>query len=307
MKNYLLAFRDQVFNGSMMLYKRIFVPYLILSFIVGIITAVIFIPLLLKFLGWDFVDLQTLESRMSEIGQTGQESDPSEVFKSLFTTFNFEYLIPLVLLGFFITPWSLNIYYTLNDFEVRNNNINIIAVLKASFSGKIFTLLAFVIVYYLLIGFSFMIFIFLIIQIMSMVKILGILLGFFGIFFLILFLFRFALAPAAIVHGNMNMSQAFGYSFSNFTMKRSALLCLMGLVVLVVMGIISSISSSIVDAIISKNEVDAMLYFVVGQIFANIFGALAGAFIFAGSSALYFRYSTDEIEDNTTDHLIGND
>lgn len=308
MKNYLLAFRDQVFNGSLVLYKRIFIPYLILSLLVGIIFAIIVTPLILKFIGWDFADLLAFQSKMDEINQSmSAGGDPSEIFKDLIQEFHFEYLVPVILLGLFITPWSFNLYHTLNDNEVRYGSNSIMKALKQSFSGKILTLLAYILVYYLLVAFSFIIFIFLVAKLMSLAKILGILVGFFGIFFLIFFLFRFALGPSAIVHGNMSMSQAFGYSFTHITMKRSALLCLMSLVVLVVMGIISGISTTIVKAIITQSNVGANVYFIVHQIIANIFGALAGAFLYAGSSALYFRYSADEIEDNPTDHLLGND
>lgn len=308
MKNYLLAFRDQVFNGSLLLYKRIFIPYLLLSLLVGIITAITFIPLILKFIGWDFADLLAVQSKMQEFNQNmSSGGNPADMFKELIKGYHFEYLVPVILLGLFITPWSFNLYYTLNDNEVRNGSNSILKALKQSFSGKILTLLAFILVYYLLIAFSFIIFIFIVAKLMSLAKILGILVGFFGIFFLIFFLFRFALGPSAIVHGNMTMSQAFGYSFTHITMKRSALLCLMGLVVLVVMGIISGISSTIVNAIISQSNVGANVYFIVNQIISNIFGALASAFIYAGSSALYFRYSADEVEDDPINHLMTND
>jgi nitrate reductase gamma subunit len=87
-------------------------------------------------------------------------------------------------------------------------------------------------------------------------------------------------------------------------MKRSALLLLMGIVLLVVMGIAGSVAGIVVNLMLNKANTDPMLYYGISQIMSTLLGAITGAFLFAGSSALYFRYSSDEAEEQTSEHLL---
>jgi MFS family permease len=138
--------------------------------------------------------------------------------------------------------------------------------------------------------------------------VLGIIIGFIGFFFLLFFILRFSLGFAAIVHGKMSISEAFAYSFTKITFKRAAMLFLMGIVTLVVMGIASGIGGMIVHLIVNREHSDPMTYYLVNQIFGTIMGVIVSTFIFTGSSALYFRYSDDEDQDNDelSEHLINN-
>ena len=141
---------------------------------------------------------------------------------------------------------------------------------------------------------------------MQISKILGIFIGFVGIFFLMFFILRFSLGFAAIVHGKMSINEAFAYSFTKITFKRAAMLFLMGIVTLVVMGIAGGIGGMIVHLLVSRDHSDPMIYYVVNQIFGTIMGVIVSTFIFTGSSALYFRYSADEDQENEelSEHLI---
>jgi|GEM_PF-1390190 len=305
MKDYLMQFRDQVFGAAMSLYKRIFLSFLLLNILTGIISLLVFTPLVLKLMGWHFSDLVNQQEMMAEMNKTILDGgDPSAVFSELFSNAHPEYLLPMVVFGLLIYSWSFNLYYTLNDREVRSGNNGLSGILKASFSRQILNIMSFSIVYYLLAITSLMIFLFAIGLLMSVSKFLGIIVGFFGFFFLLFFLIRFSLGPAAIVHGHMSLSQAFAFSYSKLSMKRAALLLLMGIVFLVVIGIVGSVAGLVVNLMLNKDNADPMLYYGVSQIMSTLMGAITGAFLFAGSSALYFRYSDDEAQDETSEHLL---
>jgi MFS family permease len=165
---------------------------------------------------------------------------------------------------------------------------------KNSFSSQLFTILGFMVIYYLLSFASFTIFMFIVVMLMQLSNVLGVLIGFVGFFFLLFFLLRFSLGFAAIVHGKMSISGAFGFSFTHITFKRAAMLLLMGMVTLVVMAIASGIGGVLVHLFVNREHSDPMTYYVVNQIFGTIMGVIVSTFIYTGSSALYFRYSNDE-------------
>jgi MFS family permease len=309
MKYYLAQFRDQVFNGSLSLYKRVFFQFLILNIVIGLISLAVYTPLVLKLFSWNFSDLVDLQTKMEEMGELMKNGgDPSSALEGIFGTPNYIYMLPLIMFGMFMGIWSLNLYYQLNDAEIRNSNRSIISAVRNSFSPQLFSILGFMILYYLLSISSFVIFMALVVMIMQITKVLGIIIGFIGFFFLLFFILRFSLGFAAIVHGKMSISEAFAYSFTKITFKRAAMLLLMGIVTLVVMGIASGIGGMIVHLIVNREHSDPMTYYLVNQIFGTIMGVIVSTFIFTGSSALYFRYSNDEDQENDelSEHLINN-
>ena len=307
MKYYLAQFRDQVFNGSLSLYKRVFLQFLILNIAIGLISLAVYTPLILKLFSWDFSDLVGVQTKMEEMGELIKKGgDPYTLLEGVFGTPNYIYLLPLVVFGLFIGIWSMNVYYQLNNSEIRNSNRSIFAAIRLSFSPQLLNLLGFMVLYYLLSIASFVIFMTVVVMLMQTINILGVLAGFIGIFFLLFFILRFSLGFAAIVHGKMSISEAFGFSFTHITFKRAAMLLLMGIVTLVVMGIASGIGGVLVHLIVNREHSDPMTYYVVNQIFGTIMGVIVSTFIYTGSSALYFRYSNDEDEEDAelSEHLI---
>jgi hypothetical protein len=309
MKYYLAQFRDQVFNGSLSLYKRVFLQFLILNIAIGLISLAVYTPLILKLFSWDFSDLVGVQTKMEEMGELIKKGgDPYTLLEGVFGTPNYIYLLPLVVFGLFIGIWSMNVYYQLNNSEIRNSNRSIFAAIRLSFSPQLLNLLGFMVLYYLLSIASFIIFMTVVVMLMQTINILGVLAGFIGFFFLLFFILRFSLGFAAIVHGKMSNSEAIGFSFTHLTFKRSAMLLLMGIVTLVVMGIASGIGGVLVHLIVNREHSDPMTYYVVNQIFGTIMGVIVSTFIYTGSSALYFRYSNDEEEEDAelSEHLINN-
>lgn len=309
MKYYLAQFRDQVFNGSLSLYKRVFLQFLILNIVIGLISLAVYTPLILKLFSWNFSDLVGVQTKMEEMGELLKKGgDPYTLLEGVFGTPNYIYLLPLVVLGLFIGIWSMNVYYQLNNAEIRNSNRGIFEAIKLSFSPQLISLLGFMVLYYLLSIASFIIFMTVVVMLMQTINILGVLVGFIGFFFLLFFILRFSLGFAAIVHGKMSISEAFGFSFTHITFKRAAMLFLMGIVTLVVMGIASGIGGVLVHLIVNREHSDPMTYYVVNQIFGTIMGVIVSTFIYTGSSALYFRYSNDEDQEDAelSEHLINN-
>jgi hypothetical protein len=74
------------------------------------------------------------------------------------------------------------------------------------------------------------------------------------------------------------------------------------------MGIAGGIGGMLVHALVSREHSDPMTYYVVNQIFGTIMGVVVSTFVFTGSSALYFRYSNDDDQEETelSEHLINN-
>lgn len=307
MKNYLAQFRDQVFNGSLSLYKRIFLRSLVINFFISLISVLAITPLILKMFNWSFSDLLNLQTRVQEISELVRKGeDPATAFDGLIGNINYLYALPMFLIAIFISIWSMHIYYQLNDQEIRYENRSIITAIKNALSPQLFRLLAYMILYYLLCIASVVIFMFIVVLLMQVIQILGILIGFVGFFFLLFFMARFSLGFAAIVHGKMSVSDAFAYSFHHINMKRAAMLLLMGIMLIVVFAIVSGIGGLILNLFISSNA-DPMIFYSVKQVFGSLMSAVVVSFIYTSSSALYFRYSNDSLDeddDDISEHLI---
>ena len=270
MKNYLAQFRDQVFNGSLNLYKRIFLRSLAINFFISLISVLAITPLILKMFNWSFSDLLNLQTRVQEISELVRKGeDPATAFDGLIGNINYLYALPMFLIAIFISIWSMHIYYLLCIVSV-------------------------------------VIFMFIVVLLMQVIQILGILIGFVGFFFLLFFMARFSLGFAAIVHGKMSVSDAFAYSFHHINMKRAAMLLLMGIMLIVVFAIVSGIGGLILSLFISSNA-DPMIFYSVKQVFGSLMSAVVVSFIYTSSSALYFRYSNDSLDeddDDISEHLI---
>ena len=188
MKYYLAEFRDQVFNGSLSLYKRVFFQFLILNIAVGIISFAVYTPLVLKLFSLNFSDYLGSQTKVEEFGKMLQKGgDPATAFEDVFGVLNYIYAIPLLVFMLFVCIWTLNLYYQVNDLEVRKNNRSILIAFKNSFSTQLFTILVYMILYCLLSIASFVIFMTVVSMIMQIIKLLGILIGFIGFFFLLFF------------------------------------------------------------------------------------------------------------------------
>jgi hypothetical protein len=306
MKEYLQKFRAQAFEGSMSLFKRILVSNFILNVITTLIILAVMVPLLLKTFGWQIADMMNFKEKMQQatvIAQTG--GDPADIFRSIFDVIDPFYLCLMIIIGICIYCWMINVFLKLNDNEVRSGNRNFVSALSSSFSGNILSILGFLLVYSILYSIVILVFMFLIVMLVSVSKVMGVLLGFIGFFVIVILMLRFSLGLPAIVHGRMNIADAISFSFKHITMKRAGLIFLFALILAILAGILSVIINMIVLAIIGKDGGDTITALIVQQVLSSVSGAIIGAFIYAAMTALYFRYSSDETgEQDVKDHLV---
>ncbi|MEZ4804837.1 MAG: hypothetical protein R2852_04975 [Bacteroidia bacterium] len=143
MKHYLLEFRDQVFNGVLSLYKRIFVSFLVLNILYAVISTLLFLPLILEMFGWGIQDLLNFDETIQTMRET-INSDPDSINSISITVFpgiNLFYSVPMFLIALLLGAWSFNLYLSLNNNEVKYTDNKIISAIKASLNATIFKLL----------------------------------------------------------------------------------------------------------------------------------------------------------------------
>jgi hypothetical protein len=305
--NILLSrFRSQVFEGAIDLFKKAFLQHLILYLIITVVSLLLVMPLVIYGLGWSFADLinfeQTIQSMSLEMQQGG---DPMELIKGLFSNINFGLLSLAVLLSLFINSFSYIVFLKINQNKVFETNIGLSNLIKTTSFSSILKMIGFYLLMMLLISSTFLLFFVIIFRIAILSKVLAILLGFFGFFFVCIFLCRFTLALPALIHGDLSISNAFGYSFVNLTWKRAGLLFLMGIALLIGFGVISGVLSLLATPFKAEPGEISYAYFAIQQITSFVSGLVMLSFSFSALSALYFRYSSDASEeDGVENHLI---
>jgi hypothetical protein len=306
MKEYLQEFRNQAFEGSIKLFRRILIPYFVLNVIIAVISLTVLVPLLLKAFGWELADFLSLSEKMQEASQVARNGgDPMEIFTNIFGSIQPLFIILYIITGILVHCWLINAFFTLNDNEVRHGSRSFAKALAASFNGRILNIFGYLLAYCLFTFVLVLVFIFLIVMLVSISKIIGVILGFIGFFAIIIYLFRFSLGLPALVHGHMNFGDAIAFSYRHITWKRAGLIFLVFLILFILFAILSYILNLMVFAVLGKEGNSPGMMLVVQQVLSAITGGILGAFIYAAMSALYFRYSSDEeTEQEAKDHLV---
>ena len=302
MKEYLLRFRSQAFDGAMSLFKRILLPSIVLNIVMTVISLAVLVPLFIKSFNWTMADFMNFGERMREIAEDSNNS--SEVIAGMFSTVNYTFFFLTMLIGLLIYCWMFYTMLKLNDNEVRYRNNSFASALAQSLSSKIFTILGYVLVYAIFYTVATVIFFFIIVTLMTLSKALGIILGFLGFIMIMIQMLRFALGFPAIVHGNMGIADAISYSFRHLTFKRALMLFLIFIIIGIAFIILSTIIAAITSAVVGDSSA-SITAFIIAQLFSSLASAVLGAFIYASMTALYFRYSSDETEEiDVKDHLV---
>lgn len=306
MKEYLQLFRDQAFSGAFSLMKRILVPNILISMILGIVSILAIMPLILKGLGWTFADLFAFNERLQEIITEVKDGDNFEsLIMAEFGQISKIYLAIAIILSVLFSAYQYLVFLTLNDQAVRNNNTNILNALKSAFTLKIFTMTGLFITMMLLFTGFFLLYVLILTPLMMFNSVLGALIGFILFFALLLMIIRLMIAPAAMVHGKMGIIESIAYSFKKITWKRAGILFLLGLIFIVAFVMTYSLIGSITGAIFGIGNMN-MNAIVIGQIISSAIGAVLSAFLYSSLTAIYFRYSSDNVDtdENIEEHLI---
>lgn len=306
MKDYLLLFRDQAFQASFKLYKRLLPGSFIATILIGLILLIVVTPLTLLTMGYGATEFITYQQDMMTLQKTVLENQQdfeaiSEAYTAQFSNMQTALVLPVFLIVLFVYSWACNFYLTLSNNEIRTGSTKVFSALRASFSSKIFKIAGFFVLY-TLIQISVTLIFGLIFYLLSTVSsLLAVFVGFIGFFVLLAFLLRFTIAIPAIVHGDMGVVQAISFSLSRVTWKRGGMLLLMGILSLIVLIIFAVILGSVLS---SSDATELSIGSFVGQqITSLIISILFVTYFIAAMSTLYFRYSDDSTEDDT-EHLI---
>ncbi len=306
MREYLQHFRENpAFESTFKLYKRILVPNIILSIILMVVSVIVVLPLVAAAFGIGITELadfnKEMQAKLISISKSG--SDPLDFFKSFFGTINLAYVVLAIVLGSIISMWQYNLFYTLNDNEIRHFDNSFVNALKKSFNDKLIKLILLSLLLLLILIGVIIVFALLMGLMIAVSKGLGIFLMFIGIFVLCFYLIRLSLSYAALIHGDMGLLESIKFSYNKITFKRAVFIFLIMLVIAIISGIVSSIIILPISSALVNNSFAA---FITTQIISSVISALLTAFFFSASSALYFRYSNDQVEDNESvkDHLV---
>lgn len=306
MKDYLLLFRDQAFQASFKLYKRLLPGSFIATILIGLILLIVVTPLTLLTMGYGATEFITYQQDMMTLQKTVLENQQdfeaiSEAYTAQFSNMQNALILPVFLIVLFVYSWACNFYLTLSNNEIRTGSTKVFSALRASFSSKIFKIAGFFVLY-TLIQISVTLIFGLIFYLLSTVSsLLAVFVGFIGFFVLLAFLLRFTIAIPAIVHGDMGVVQAISFSLSRVTWKRGGMLLLMGILSLIVLIIFAIILGGILSS--SDASEFSIGSFIGQQITSLIISILFVTYFIAAMSTLYFRYSDDSTEDDT-EHLI---
>lgn len=311
MKQYLLLFRDQAFSASMQLFKRLAPSSFLGFFIFGVVSIAIVMPLMMMSIGYGpfgYVDFQrNLQEISMEMQQNSGDSEAIiEAYKGLFGNFNWFYLVLTAIIGIVLYGWGFNFFYKISDNEIRLGDRNLMRALKQSFNGNILRIIGFMLFIYLIFIASIVIYSLILGLLMSISKFLGILIGFIGLFFLLVFMLRFTLGIAAIVHGGKSILEAVSYSLSSINWKRGWMLFLLGIIALIISGILSFLLMKIV--LIGNGDPLSFTYLLLSNLISLVINAVIYSYLISATSSLYFRYSDDVIEDENSlsEHIIEN-
>jgi hypothetical protein len=301
MKEYILKFRSQVFEGAFSLFKRVLVPTIILN----IIVTVIFFVVLFALMAASGISLMSMAGFNDNIREAAFSGQGNKAMMQMM-----QGMMGFVLLCFFVFmvvgAWIYYMYLKLNDNEIRENNNSAFAALSRSFSSGIWSVMG-----YFLLLFGITLGVMLVFGLIAMVFMLmgsaGIAFVFIGYFFVLIFLLRFILGLPAIVHGKMSAIEALNFSYRNVTWKRSAFIFLGVIVVYVIFGIVAMLAFAIIGTPFMSGGTPALGTIAVFMVIFMLLCAALYAFAFSSLSALYFRYSGDALEAEEGDlkeHLL---
>jgi hypothetical protein len=306
MKDYLLLFRDQAFQASFKLYKRILPGSFVATILIGLILLLIVTPLTLLAMGYGATEFIAYEQDMQNLYRTIQENRQdmeaiSAAYTAQFSNMQAAFVMPLFIVVIIVYSWACNFYLTLSNNEIRNGSTKVFSALRESISGKVLKIAAYFILY-ILIQISVTLIFGLIFYLLSTVSsILAVFVGFIGFFVVLAFLLRFTIVIPAIVHGNMGTVQAIAFSLSRLTWKRGGMLLLLSILSLIVFIIFASVLGGLLSS--SGATEFSIGSFIGQQITSLIISILFVTYFVSAMSTLYFRYSDDSTEDDT-EHLI---
>ncbi len=281
MNNYLQGFKQDLFNTIMDLSGKSFLKILIAYTLTSIAMFSIMWLVFTIGLGTNPFTIETM-SDPEALRNFFESMDTS----SLGSNFIFTIILYLVIM-MILASWSYNFFFIIIDQYIHEGNSLLLNAFNKSLDKSVFRI--------------FYANILLILMFMAGAYIGGSLnsisgfLSFIWVLALFIFLLKFTLAIPAIAAGKLSVSEAFGYSFNNITWGRAIKLFLILIVAgvgLLILGMILGVISLALAAIPSVGT-------VIQYLIQLIIGGFITSFLVAGTIGLYYRYITEEAEDET--------
>ncbi len=305
MKAYVLKFRSHVFEGAMSLFKRIYLPSILLNLLMIIVFLAITFLILAAF-GISLAQVAAFNEKLrSSVNTAEATGNYDNMFDGIMENVALGLVFIMFLAFTLLASWMYYTFLKLNDNEVREGNRGVFAALGRSFASGVWSILGFCLLYAVLCIVTFTIYMFAV-SMLLFIPILGVILAFLGYFAVLIFLLRFILALPAIVHGQMPVFQAFRFSFAHLTFKRAAMIFLTMLVCYVIFFIFILLVSLVLPSMSQGSTMEmsgggSIIFLICMLLISTAFNAFA----FSCLSALYFRYSSDDLGENEMEqHLV---
>ncbi|MBL4624490.1 MAG: hypothetical protein JKY42_05060 [Flavobacteriales bacterium] len=286
MYNIIERFKSDFFSATFELTKAVLWKSILIYIITMVAYVVIFIPALLIGFGIgidEIVSIISISQDPNRVSELANLFSPEETGVQLAITAAI--IIPLAL---FLTTWSYIAYFSLNDQQIRTNSTNFSEAIKAGFSNKTWSMLGssllLLLIYIFGIGIS--------VGSFTLSGILGflVMLGALG------FLFKFSIATSSIVHGNKGGAESIAYSSSKISVGKAYKL--FGISILV--GIVLLVAMLLITGIIWVISLIPAIGIILGQVLNYAIQAAVSIFVISALSGLYFRYSEEVVDENTS-------
>lgn len=284
-------FRSEFISGAFSLMGKTWLKYIVLYLIQLVISIIAMIPLFLSFLNFDFI------RELADNPEMLQEN-PDMILKlfsldgdiSAMIVAGILFLVFILLLA----SWQINACLKLNEAIILEKPSDIGTILGKSFDSLLMRLfsayLVIMVVYLAIIGLAVAIGYYAGIA-------LGVIAGLAGMVFMI----RFSLIPACIVHGRMPVGEAISHGLSLITVRRMFILLLAGIIFIAAMFVASLIISLVSFIFLLIPLLGLLIQMAIqlalsGAINALTLGALSG---------LYYRWNdAPAMEDDLSSHLV---
>lgn len=296
MNNFIENCRNNPSKAIMQLLKKAFAQNLLSCIVLFVLFGIAVVPLML-IIAYNYIPKDLINSKNPDPEKFFQYfNNPTDSVWALFSLF-----ILVGLLGIYFASSLMAVILSNQDSKIREQNqgfgYNIFGALGKPALKIGFGFLS---IYILIVCITILLQFTLLSFVMNSNPFLS---GFFTLLLMIVYLItitRLALFPAAIVHGRMGILNSIRFSWSKITFKRSAMILLMAIVAGVVFGLafllLAFLVSGIEQALGSAGSFIGMLLFMFAAAFAY-------QFMYSSLSVLYFRYSDETNQMDTSEHL----
>lgn len=291
--NTIELFKNDLWNGIWLHAKKLFKPLIIVMIVYFLVSTGLAFWGISTLFGPDFGMILLDPGASSDPDTIMEMSEKMQDF--MMSAPQMLMLLPLVyLVLLFLLAWFTNFLLMISQSVIENGQADLGATFQASLNSRVWRTFAF-----MLIGLVFLVMA-VVIAVMVTTAISSVLVGFLSFFLVIILTTRLVAGPAAIVHGDANVAEAFGFSWTHITFGRAAKLLVVVFVFSLLVGLVMLALSAAFK--LAGNTVNIALSIVL-QIALTI---VMYSLMYSGMSATWYRYADiDPVENHEeSEHLI---